>query len=173
VIRDHAVLLVHDVVNDFMDGADPALPRVLANVATLLAAARRAALPVVFAVPGQGNSADVPASIGTLPSDTIVRKPRWGAFFGSKLDDHLERIKRDTVIVCGISLAGGVETTVRDAFNRDLRSIVVADGCLCRPIPDQGWGNVTSAEVAKVTLSILAQRFARIATTDEICEELR
>jgi nicotinamidase-related amidase len=173
VIRDHAVLLVHDVVNDFMDGADPALPRVLANVATLLAAARRAALPVVFAVPGQGNPADVPASIGTLPGDTIVRKPRWGAFFGSKLDDHLKKLKRDTVIVCGISLAGGVETTVRDAFNRDLRSIAVADACLCRPIPDQGWGNVTSAEVAKVTLSILAQRFARIATTDEICEELR
>jgi nicotinamidase-related amidase len=173
VIRDRAVLLVHDVVNDFMDAADAALPPVLANLRSLLVAARGAALPVVFAVPGEGTpGADLPASIGTLPGDTIVRKPRWGAFFGSTLQQYLEQTKRDTLIVCGISLAGGVETTVRDAFNRDLRSIVVADACLCRPIPDQGWGNVTSAEVAKVTLSILAQRFARIVTTGQICAEL-
>jgi len=188
----NAVLLVHDVVNDFMDAADAALPGVLANIAVLLASARAAAVPVVFATPGQGDPAigpfpgekpgdplvwgtagvDVPASLGPRAGDTIVHKPRFGAFFGSSFAGYLKEIQRDTLIVCGISLAGGVEGTVRDAYNRDLRSIVVADACLCRPIPDQGWGAVTAAEVAKVTFSILAQRFARIATTSDICAEL-
>jgi ureidoacrylate peracid hydrolase len=62
--------------------------------------------------------------------------------------------------------------TVRDAFNRGFRSIVIADACLCRTVPDQGWGHVTALEVEKVTLSILAQRFADVLTTDEICKEL-
>jgi nicotinamidase-related amidase len=115
---------------------------------------------------------DVPASLGPRAGHTIVHKPRFGAFFGSSFAGYLEQTQRDTVIVCGISLAGGVETTVRDAYNRDLRSIVVADACICRPVPDQGWGAVTADEVAKVTFSILAQRFARIATTSDICSEL-
>jgi ureidoacrylate peracid hydrolase len=193
MMHDDAVLLVHDVVNDFMDDTDSALFAALANIRTLLAAARAAALPVVFAAPGPGvptigppitkppgerlvwgtAGVDVPASIGVLPGDTIVRKPRFGAFFGSAFGDYLRQVERDTVIVCGLSLAGGVETTVRDAYNRDLRSIIVADACLCRAVSDQGWGSLTAEEVAKVTLSVLAQRFARIASTAEIRDELR
>lgn len=188
MIHDQAVVLVHDVVNDFMDDTDADLPPVLSNVSALIVAARASGLPIVFAAPGQGDPAigpfpggghpwgtagcEVPASLGILPGDRIVRKPRYGAFFGSAFAEYLQEAGRDTVIVCGISLAGGVETTVRDAYNRDLRSIVISDATLCRPCPDQGWGTVTAEEVAKVTLSILAQRFARVMTTAEICAEL-
>jgi nicotinamidase-related amidase len=193
------VLLVHDVVNDFIsDDDDPGLPAALANVSALVNAARKVALPIVFIGPGQGDpeilpmasepgrlvwgspGVDVPAHLGLQAGDTVIRKPRWGGFYGSALTDHLKSTGRDTLIVCGLSLAGGVETTVRDGYNRDLQAIIVADACLCRAIPDQGWGSVTSEEVAQVTLSILAQRstragsppFARIAATAEICGEL-
>lgn len=185
-----AVLLVHDVINYFIASPDAALTAVLANVGALTAAARACSLPIVFAAPGQGDPAigpepgedrlvwgttgvDVPATLGPFPGDTVMRKPRWGAFYGSAFDDYLRGNGLDTVIVCGLSLAGGVETTVRDAYNRDLRSIVVADASRCRAVPDQGWGDVSSDEVAKVTLSILAQRFARIVSTAEICSEMR
>jgi ureidoacrylate peracid hydrolase len=172
------VLLIHDVINEFVVGEDdPGLPAALANVATLVTAARKAALPVVFV--GSGN-VDVPAVLGPQTTDTLIPKPRWGGFHGTALDEYLRKTGRDTLIVCGISLAGGVETTARDAYNRDLDSIVVADACLCRAIPDQGWGDVTSDEVLRVTLSVLAQRstragappFARIVATSEICTEL-
>lgn len=185
------MLLVHDVVNDFIsDDDDPGLPAVLANVGTLVRSARRVGLPVVFIGPGQGDpqilpspaeggklvwgspGVDIPAMLGLEQSDTVIRKPRWGGFYGSALTEHLRKAGRDTLIVCGLSLAGGIETTVRDAYNRDLQSIVVADAGLCRAIPDQGWGHVTSAEVAKVTLSILAQRFGRVTTTAEIRDQL-
>lgn len=190
---ESSLLLVHDVVNHFLDESDPALSAVLENLRRLLQAAREARLPIVFAAPGQGDpaigvrgstaaqgkniwgtvAADVPAALGPLPGEVVIRKPRYGAFFGSRLSDHLKQTGRDTLIVCGISLAGGVETTVRDADNRDLSSIVVADACLCRPVSDQGWGHVTSEDVAKVTLSIMAQRFADVATTADICAALR
>lgn len=185
-----AALLVHDVINYFVRDEDPALAGALSNVKTLLTAARRSGVPVVFAAPGRGDpsigpepgeerlqwgseAVDVPASFGPLPGDTVIRKPRWGAFYGSSFAEYLQQHGLDTVIVCGLSLAGGVETTVRDAYNRDLRSIVVADACRCRAVPDQGWGDLTSEQVARVTLSILAQRFARIRSTADLCNDLR
>jgi ureidoacrylate peracid hydrolase len=193
-----SALLVHDVVNDFLDPAgpepDPGLDAVLANVRALLAAARQARLAVVFAAPGQGDPAiaprhqggaaptrlvwgtrgvEVPSDLGPLPGEKMVRKPRYGGFFGSELAAHLRAIGADTLVVCGLSLAGGVETTVRDAHNHDLRSIVVEDACLIRAIPDQGWGAVSREDVRRVVLSMLAQRFARVATTAEVCGELQ
>jgi ureidoacrylate peracid hydrolase len=192
-----SALLVHDVVNDFLDPAgpepDPGLDAVLVNVRALLAAARQAGLAVIFAAPGRGDPAiapqdrsagaparlvwgtlgvDVPSDLGPLPGEKVVRKPRYGAFFGSELAAHLRATGRDTLIICGLSLAGGVETTVRAAHNHDLRSVVVEDACLLRAIPDQGWGAVSRDEVRKVVLSVLAQRFARVATTREVCAEL-
>jgi ureidoacrylate peracid hydrolase len=197
ISRESSVLVVHDVVNSFLDPAaksyDLQIPLVMKNIAALLAAARRARLPVLFAAPGPGDNGigprrsaveagtlawgtpacDVPSMLGPLPGETIVRKPRYGAFFGTALTERLRDMGRDTMIICGLSLAGGVETSVRDAHNHDLNSILVADSCLCRPIPDQGFGPVSRQEVEKVTLSLLAQRFARIASTAEICRELQ
>lgn len=188
-----SVLLVHDVVHSFLDpagrGYDPEIPAIMANIATLLGAARHARLPIVFAAPGAGDKGigprpeakesvwgtpicDVPAALGPLPGETILRKPRYGAFFGTSLAEIMRDSGRDIMIICGLSLAGGIETSIRDAHNHDLQSILVADCCLCRPVPDQGWGPVTREEVARTTLSILAQRFARIMTTEDMCRAL-
>jgi ureidoacrylate peracid hydrolase len=196
IVPATGALVVHDVVNDFVDrdqpGFDPEIDQVLDNVALLLEASRRAALPVVFIGPGRGDPAigpspsirgrerlvwgtqgvEVPARFGPGPGDTVVRKPRYGGFFGSRLADHLRNTGRDTIVVCGLSLAGGVETTIRDAFNHDFKSVVVGDACLCRPITDQGWGDVGRGEVRKVIFSVLAQRFARVATVRQVCDEL-
>lgn len=170
---ERTVLVVHDVVNDFFDPGDPALPAVVRNIATLVEAAHRVGLPVFFAAPDHGTpGCEIIDALPVGPDDIVVRKPRYGAFFGTRLAAQLRVAGRDTVIVCGISLAGGVETTVRDAHNADLRSILPADACLCRGIPDQGWGAVSSDEVAKVVLSLMAQRFARVTTTAELVREL-
>jgi ureidoacrylate peracid hydrolase len=195
ISRASTAILVHDVVDLYLDpagnGYDSGIPSMMENIALLLAAARHAGVPVLFAAPGPGDRGagprpssearkiwgtsvcDVPGELGPLPGETIVRKPRYGAFFGTPLAEMLHDSGRDTIIICGLSLAGGVETSIRDAHNYDLHSILVADACLCRPIPDQGWGAVTREEVEKVTLSLLAQRFARVVSTVQICRELQ
>lgn len=191
-----AALVVHDVVNDFIDpgqpGFDPRIDQVLDNIAKLLDAVRAVGMPVIFVAPGQGDptvgprpaaagrkrlvwgtpGVDIPTDIGPLPGEKVIRKPRYGGFFGSALAVHLKDTGRDTIVVCGLSLAGGVETTIRDAFNLDLKSVLVSDASLCRPVADQGWGEVSRDEVSKVVLSILAQRFARVATVRQVCDEL-
>ena len=195
------IVVVHDVVNDFVNdfvdvgapGYDPGLQPMLDNIRALLAAARKAGLPVGFIAPGQGDPSigparpadsasarlvwgtpgvDVVPALGPLPGEKVVRKPRWGGFFGSDLISYVRELGCDTMMICGLSLAGGVETTVRDAFNFDLQSIIVYDACLTRAVADQGWGPVSREDVLRVTLSVLAQRFARVATTHEICDEL-
>jgi ureidoacrylate peracid hydrolase len=189
--RARSLLLVHDVVNKYLRAEDVELAPVIKNIERLLAAARRGGIMVAFAVPGQGDpaiparppapgktndwgtaQADVPAILGPRNDEAVIRKPRYGAFYGSRFEKHMRRNAKDTVLICGLSLAGGVETTVRDADNRDLKAIVVSDACLCRSIPDQGWGSVTAAEVAKVALSIMAERFATVTTTNVVCKLL-
>ena len=184
-------MLVHDAVASFLDPArrnyDPAIPGMLRNIEILCDAARNAGVPIIFAAPGSGETVgprsgqkvewgspacDPPPSLGPKPGDIIVRKPRYGAFRDTRLLKELARLDRDLLVVCGLSLAGGVETTIRDAHNHDLRCILVRDACLCRPIADQGWGVVAREDVERVTLSILAERFARVATTAEICADL-
>lgn len=190
-----SVLLVHDVVESFVDPKrrhyDADLPQVLDRIDALVAAARRAGVPVIFAAPGPGEgigprpsaiaagrvewgsaACDPPKRFGPLPGDIVLRKPRFGAFFGTRLSDMLKDMGREVVIVCGISLAGGVETTVRDANNHDFESVLVSDACLCRPVSDQGWGAVSKQEVEKVVLSIISQRFARVVDCAQACLEL-
>ena len=185
-----SALLIHDVVNDFLETGEPAFDAAFANVRRLAGAARRAGLTVVFAGPGDGGAGvpprarpgpklhwgspgvDPPVELGPAPGDVMIRKPRYGAFHGSGLARWMRDNGRDTLIVCGLSLAGGVETSIRDAHNHDLASILVADACLCRAVPDQGYGAVSRAEVEKVVLSVLAQRFARVTTTDAIVAAL-
>jgi biuret amidohydrolase len=191
--RESAVVLVHDVTNDFIRPDrpmyDPGIVPMLRNIKLLLAAARDAEVPVIFAAPTRpdpdaavdetgtsppGRSGtDVPDELGPQSGEKVVRKPRWGAFHGSELTDLLRTTHRDTLIICGVSLAGGVETTVRDAFNRDFRSILVEDACLARAIPDQGRGTISAEEVRRVILSVLAQRFAKVVSTSQVCEALR
>jgi nicotinamidase-related amidase len=185
-------LVVHDVVNGFLETGDSVFDAAYANVKALTEAARTAGLQVVFAAPGPGETVDFPRpgkavaanlawgsagveppqDLGPFGSDIVIRKPRYGAFFGSGFARWMRETHRDTLVVCGVSLAGGVETTIRDAQNHDMGCIVIADACLCRAVSDQGWGDISREDVARVTLSIVAQRFARVTTTSEFVSTL-
>ncbi|MDZ4247032.1 MAG: isochorismatase family cysteine hydrolase, partial [Dehalococcoidia bacterium] len=113
------------------------------------------------------------ASISPTKGDVIIRKNRIGAFYGSNLHRILKRRGIDTVIVSGVSTSVGCDTTARDATNRDYKTIFVSDGCLSRPLADQGWGNITGEDVARVHLSSLAKAFAMVVTTQQVADLIR
>lgn len=61
------------------------------------------------------------------PGDWIIDKPRYSAFLGTSLDVLLAANRIDTLVVCGVTTSMCVETTVRDAAQRDLRCFVVRE----------------------------------------------
>lgn len=69
------------------------------------------------------------------PADLTVEKVAYSAFYMTRLEWVLRRAGIETLIVGGIVTSGGVASTVRDAHVRDLRTIVLRDGCAAfRPV---------------------------------------
>lgn len=61
------------------------------------------------------------------PADVVVTKHQWGAFYGTDLDLVLRRRGRDTIILGGVATNIGVESTARDAWERNYRLLLVED----------------------------------------------
>ncbi len=60
-------------------------------------------------------------------AEWIMYKPRWGAFYKTKLDNHLHDLGVDTVVVCGCNFPNCPRTTIYEASERDFRIIFVKD----------------------------------------------
>jgi len=63
------------------------------------------------------------------PRDWIVTKPRVSALFDTDLEARLHAAAIRRVAICGVSTETGVQTTARDAHDRDFEVTVVADLC--------------------------------------------
>ncbi|WDL97703.1 cysteine hydrolase family protein [Alicyclobacillus sp. ALC3] len=62
----------------------------------------------------------------TAPSHQIT-KPRHSAFYCTPLEILLRDMSIHRVVICGITANGGVASTVRDAYLRDLEIVVLSD----------------------------------------------
>jgi nicotinamidase-related amidase len=117
-----------------------------ANAAKLANAFRGAHLPVVWVrvtysgedmlrplvdnpqqfAPAAGWDELVP-ELGVRDGDIIVVKRNWGAFYGTDLDLQLRRRGVDAIAICGIATNIGVESTARDAYERNYKLLFVED----------------------------------------------
>lgn len=124
----------------------------------LIAAARAAGVPVIYTTPvSRADGADVvmlptdlsaetgvppltnaiegtadagfPAEIAPTPADYVFLKRRPSAFYGTGVGELLRMLRRDTIIIGGGATNRGVETSVREAFNFDLATVVVRECC--------------------------------------------
>lgn len=59
--------------------------------------------------------------------EIILYKPRWGAFFGTTLDDHLRDNHVDTVVVAGCNYPNCPRMSIYEACERDYRAVLVED----------------------------------------------
>lgn len=85
------------------------------------------------ALAGQINApADVDAFVAVspelncVPTDILIRKRQWGAFYGTDLDLQLRRRGVQTIVLAGIATNIGVESTARAAWEHGY-SIVFAE----------------------------------------------
>ncbi|HXW10499.1 MAG TPA: isochorismatase family cysteine hydrolase [Steroidobacteraceae bacterium] len=150
-------VLVIDVLNDFRFVEGAALLRRyrsrIAAVAALLARARAAGVPVVYANDNFGrwrsSVADVvdrlresnPDVWRTLepirpePNDYIVLKPRHSAFYCTPLELLLEALDVDRLVLTGVSASSCIWFTGADAHVRGYAVVVPSDGVAALTAP--------------------------------------
>jgi nicotinamidase-related amidase len=152
-----AALLVMDVQVGMVEmfGNDESY---LERVATAVAGAREASIPVIYVRvafrPGlpevssrsrsfaglkaaaqhpfgeDDDATKVHPAVGPQPGDVIVTKRRSGAFTGSDLDVVLSAGDIDTLVLTGMATSGVVLSTTRAAADKDFNLVVLSDGCL-------------------------------------------
>ncbi len=78
---------------------------------------------VIEGTPG----AEILAELVVYPSDSVIIKKRYSAFFGTDLDGILKRLACKTLIVAGVNSHACVRTTVIDAYQRDCEVWLASD----------------------------------------------
>ena len=66
-------------------------------------------------------------ALGSGDRDVHITKHQWGAFYGTDLDLQLRRRGVKTLVMCGISTNFGVESTARDAWERNYAIVFAED----------------------------------------------
>ncbi|MET3228297.1 UNVERIFIED_ORG: ureidoacrylate peracid hydrolase [Burkholderia sp. 1263] len=156
------------------------------NAGRLATLARQAGIPVIFAGLKTDPATDSPAWIKWMryrnvdpacayavcrdgsggeafyqvvpeAGDQIVWKQRYSAFVGTDLDSRLRDQGIDTLVICGLTTECCVDSTVRDAFQRDWLVVVAGDAC-----------GAYRDDFHHNTLEVLAENFAVVLDTDDI-----
>jgi len=151
----------------------------------LIAAARAAGIPLIYTTPvSRADGADVvtlptdlsvetgvppltngvegtpeagfPDEIAPRREDYVFLKRRPSAFWGTGVAELLHMLRRDVIVIGGGATNRGVETSVREAFNRDIASVVVRECC---------WGGDQAAHL--YSLDKAMKMYARIRTLDQ------
>src|ERR1700736_1425508 len=72
---------------------------------------------------------DIIPELYPVAGEPVIDKPGKGAFYQTDLEIMLRNRGIETLLVCGVTTEVCVNTTVREANDRGLRSIVLADCC--------------------------------------------
>ena len=167
-----------------------AMRPVLDAWARMITAARAAGVPVIYTTPvSRADGADVvmlptdltaetgvppltnaiegsadagfPEDIAPRPEDYVFLKRRPSAFHGTGVAELLHMLRRDTVIIGGGATNRGVETSVREAFNMDIASVVVRECC---------WGSDAAAHA--YSLDKAMKMYARVRSLAQVAAML-
>ncbi|MFT9057109.1 MAG: hydrolase [Ethanoligenens sp.] len=91
----------------------------------------------------------------------IITKRQWGAFFGTDLDLQLRRRGIDTIVLCGISTALGVDTTAREAYQFGYHQIFAEDAMTAEEKGDHDY-----------VCNRIFPRIGRVRSTEQVIEML-
>ncbi|OBG96596.1 cysteine hydrolase [Mycobacterium sp. E3251] len=61
------------------------------------------------------------------PAEHVMYKSRWGAFYGTGLEQHLRESGSDTLVFAGCNFPNCPRTSIYEASERDFRTVLVSD----------------------------------------------
>lgn len=111
-----------------------------------------------------GNPWSAPDPALQLPAGTLqLQRNRPGAFHGGALEAALDRAGISALLLCGLSVNNAISTTAREAFARDIPTVVVRDATGMAPGEDE----------AEVYFQVLDTWTASVLRHAELLEQLR
>jgi nicotinamidase-related amidase len=203
ITRDNTALLVIDMQRDFIAEGAPyecaAGREMIGKLNELIGACREGGMPIVFTAQthhpdgsdlgtvqhlhpltasGEALQEGTPGvelypEIDVRPTDRLIRKRRYSAFFGTELDLYLRSQGIEVLMVGGVATNVCCDSTIRDAFFRNYKPIVLADGNATLGLPDTGWGELTAEQVHAFTLSTVSVFFGEVATVADVVGRVR
>ena len=181
-----SALLVVDMQRFFLEDDSPTFTcgaaAILPTVKRLIAAFRKAGRPVIFTrhvhhpddldsgimgwwwegkcLEGSRES-EIHPELAPMPGEKVVFKHRYSAFYNTDLETVLRCLKVEDLVVSGVMTNLCCESTVRDAYYRDFRVFVPADGT-----------GTMNEEMHLASLLNLSYGFAFVTTCDKIMTQL-
>jgi nicotinamidase-related amidase len=104
---------------------------------------------------------DIVPELGPRDGDIIIRKRQWGAFYGTDLDLQLRRRGVKTIVLTGIATNFGVESTARDAWERNYEVFFAEDAM-----------SAMDAESHQFAITKIFPRIGRVRSTQQVLAEL-
>lgn len=182
-----SALLVVDMQEFFLDPDSPTFtcggPAILSTVKEMIDAFRASRRPVIFTKhvhhPGNLDSgimgwwwkgmcvegspeSEIHRDIAPLAGEKVVSKHRYSAFYGTDLEIVLRCLGIEDLVVSGIMTNLCCESTARDAYFRDFRVFIPADGTAS-----------INEEMHLASLLNLAFGFAYVAGARSILSDLK
>lgn len=182
LIPDKSALLIVDMQNFFLDPQSPSFTcgglAILPVLSRLAGAFREKNRPVIYTkhvhhpdhldsgimgwwwegmcIEGSPGS-EIHPDLTPLPSEKVVTKHRYSAFYNTDLETILRCLKIEDLVITGIMTNMCCKSTARDAYYRDYRVFFLADST----------GSITE-EMHLASLLNLAFGFAYVTTAEDM-----
>jgi nicotinamidase-related amidase len=174
------VLIVIDMLRDFLESWDPARKsKLVYSINQLVATIRSFSAPIIWVrqefepdlsdafaemkarqirITIRGTEGcEILPELARNPSDVVLVKKRYSAFYGTTLDEILAQLRPDALILAGINTHACIRTTAIDAYQRDWPVILAVD---CIDSYDQ--------EHHEISLRYMKDKIAAVMTNAEI-----
>lgn len=153
-------------------------PGAEAQIAKVLAAFRRAKLPVIHVQhhskdphsplhPAESGHAFKPEAL-PLPGETIIAKSGHAAFVGTELEALLRQREVDRLVIAGFITNGCVSSTARLANDLGFKVVVLHDACATFAVEDPFGEMVPAETLHRVGLTELHGAFAMVLGTEDL-----
>jgi nicotinamidase-related amidase len=178
------VVLVIDMLHDFLDNWEAARRlRLVSSINELVDGMRRLASPIIWVrqefepdlqdafremrdkvirltIKGT-KGCRIISELAVDPTDVVIVKKRYSAFYGTTLDETLADLKPDAIILAGINTHACIRTTAIDAYQRDW-PVVLAFDCI----------DSYDREHHEISLRYMKDKLATVMTNAEILSEM-
>jgi len=181
-----SALLVVDMQRFFLDESSPTftcggLP-ILPNIRRLIDSIRQVGRPVIFTqhvhhpdhidsgimgwwwegmcLEGSRES-EIHPDIAPLPGEKVISKHRYSAFYNTDLETVLRVLRIEDLVIAGVMTNMCCESSARDAYYRDYRVFLPADG-----------SGTINEEMHLASLLNIAFGFAFVTTTAQLIKQI-